>query len=411
MNLFKNILPSAKFTALALIFILALSVAPVYGATGKQTPKVASGTSQGGKPLPVQKPGVETPKPSEDPSPEQPKPETLTIMLTGDLMCKGAQQQAAYDGKGYNFKPSFKYVRKIFNKADFVVGNLETLVSETLPLSKDKNLLQERPYLNAPEEWLRDLKWAGFDGLVLANNHCTDGGKIGITETLAAIDRNGLGRTGLFSTREEPRYMLLEAKGFKIGVLAYAGYFNRKDHFLTKDEQSYMLNLLDENALKADIAKLKEAGAQYIICYTHSGTEYSHYPAPRQEAAAEMMARAGVDYIIGSHPHVLQPADKVHNGKRYIPLIYSMGNFTSPMPLPATKETIILSVTLTKTPSGQVKLASHKYYPCYLLDRYKGESFVLMPQSKYYNEGYKPTAAVANSFRHIRKVVGKLPTT
>ena len=113
----------------------------------------------------------------------------ITVMLTGDLMCQRSQQLKAFDGTSYDFKPTFRYVKKIFDEADIVIGNLETLVSESLPLSKDMNLLQGKPYLNAPNEWLDALEYAGFDGLIMANNHACDGGKTGIIETLEELDR------------------------------------------------------------------------------------------------------------------------------------------------------------------------------------------------------------------------------
>ena len=72
----------------------------------------------------------------------------ITVMLTGDLMCQRSQQLKAFDGTSYDFKPTFRYVKKIFDEADIVIGNLETLVSESLPLSKDMNLLQGKPYIS-----------------------------------------------------------------------------------------------------------------------------------------------------------------------------------------------------------------------------------------------------------------------
>ena len=102
---------------------------------------------------------------------EKKEPRQITVMLTGDLMCQPMQQMKAFDGRSYDFRPTFKYVKKIFDEADIVIGNLETLVSKSLPLSKDMNRLQSKPYLNAPAEWLDALEYAGFDGFIMANNH------------------------------------------------------------------------------------------------------------------------------------------------------------------------------------------------------------------------------------------------
>ena len=342
------------------------------------------------------------------------EPARLRLMLTGDLMCQPMQQLKAFDGKEFYFTPTFKYVKQIFDEGDIVIGNLETLVSKSLPLSKDVNRIQNKPYLNAPVEWLDALKYAGFDGFITANNHACDGGKTGITETLDALDSYGFSHTGTFRSKDEKRYFTMEQNGITIGVISYAAYYNLKDKFLTQEEQSYMLNRPIQAAMNADVEALRKEGAEYIIAYNHSGTEYSQVPAARQERYGLMLAQAGVDYIIGSHPHVLQPYEPIRYNALKIPYIYSMGNFTTSMLSPITKETLILSLTLEKNAEGEVYLAEQKYYPCYMLDEYEKEPFVLIPEDKDYNGNLYENAPEAlaeqlkDSFKHIRKIVGKL---
>lgn len=340
----------------------------------------------------------------------------VTIMFTGDLMCQPSQQTAAFNGKTYNFKPTFKYVKNIFDTADFVVGNLETLISKSLPLTKDMNRLQSKPFLNGPEEYLDALQYAGFDAFIMANNHGCDGGELGITETLDALDERGIPHTGLFRDSSEKRYFILEQNGIKIGILSYATYFNKKEKLLPADKREDMINRTTQAKITADVEALREEGADYIVAYNHCGTEYSQEPASRQESYGVMFARAGVDYIIGSHPHVLQPFDLIRYNDLKVPYIYSMGNFASSMIDPITKETLILSITLKKTETGEVSLAEQEYYPCYMLDEYEGEPFVLMPEDELYNDGFFEKASsdlvkqIKKNFKHIRKIVGKLRT-
>ena len=340
----------------------------------------------------------------------------VTIMFTGDLMCQPSQQTAAFNGKTYNFKPTFKYVKNIFDNADFVVGNLETLISKSLPLTKDMNRLQSKPFLNGPEAYLDALQYAGFDAFIMANNHGCDGGELGITETLDALDSRGIPHTGIFRDRSEKRYFILEQNDIKIGILSYATYFNKKEKFLPADKREDMINRTTQAKINADVKALREEGADYIVAYNHCGTEYSQEPASRQESYGVMFASAGVDYIIGSHPHVLQPFDLIRYNNLKVPYIYSMGNFASSMIDPITKETIILSITLKKTETGEVSLAEQEYYPCYMLDEYEGEPFVLMPEDERYNDGFFEKAPsdlvkqIKKNFKHIRKIVGKLRT-
>lgn len=339
----------------------------------------------------------------------------ITIMFTGDLMCQPTQQIAAYNGKTYNFKPTFKYVKKIFDTSDFVVGNLETLVSKSLPLARNMKFLQRKPYLNGPDTYLDALKYAGFDAFVMANNHVCDGGEIGINETLDALDEKEIRHTGLFRNSKEKRYLILEKNGIKVGILSYATYFNEKEKFIPAAKRGVMLNPTVRSKIKADVKALKAEGADYIVAYNHCGTEFSQKATTRQKNYGIMLAKAGVDYIIGSHPHVLQPYTLIkEKGLNPTPYIYSVGNFASAMVDPITKETIILSLTLKKTKTGDVILAEQKYYPCYVLDEYEGAPFVIMPEDKRYNGGFydkAPSALVKEvkkNFKHIHKIIGEL---
>ena len=339
---------------------------------------------------------------SEQPAEEEDAAIRTTIMLTGDLMCQPRQQLAGYNGKTFDFTSTFKYVTPIFEEADVVIGNLETLVSKSLPLSKDMNRLQGKPYLNSPSQWLDALQDAGFDAFILANNHDCDGGKTGITETLAELDSRGIPNTGLYDSKDDKHYFIIESNGIKIGVLSYAGYFNKKNQLLGDD--TWMLSM---NAQASeDVKALKAAGAEYIIAYSHAGTEYSQVPNERQERFGKILAQAGVDYIIGSHPHVLQPYDEIKCDGKTIPYMYSMGNFTSAMLKDITKETIILSITLEKDERG-VTLADQEYYPCYMLDEYKGKKFVLMPESVA-KEDSSLSSELASNYKHIKKIVGNM---
>lgn len=379
-----------KITAFLLTAALVLSASSAYGESGSDDPL-------------------------SEVSPDSSASE-ITLMFTGDLMCQPSQQTAAFNGKTYNFEPTFKYVKNIFDNADFVVGNLETLISKSLPLSKDMQRLQSKPFLNGPEAYLDALEYAGFDAFIMANNHGCDGGELGITETLDALDEREIPHTGLFRDSSEKRYFILEQNGIKVGILSYATYFNKKEKFLSEDKRESMINRTTQAKINADVKALKAEGADFIIAYNHCGTEYSQEPAARQETYGIMFAIAGVNYIIGSHPHVLQPFDLIRFNDLKVPYIYSMGNFASSMIDPITKETIVLSLTLKKSESGEVILADQEYYPCYMLDEYEGNSFVIMPEDERYNDGFYEKAPsdlikqIRKNYKHIRKIVGKLRT-
>jgi hypothetical protein len=59
------------------------------------------------------------------------------------------------------------------------------------------------------------------------------------------------------------------------------------------------------------------------FAFLHWGQEYSGTPGPREQALAARLAAAGVELIIGSHPH---RAGALTGGRRQC-LAYSLGNF------------------------------------------------------------------------------------
>ena len=105
----------------------------------------------------------------------------------------------------------------------------------------------------------------------------------------------------------------------------------------------------------------------------HWGIEYKLKQNSNQEELADFLFSNGVDIILGSHPHVLEPMEK-----RTITLedgttkdgfvIYSLGNFVSGQIYPNTKSTVILNIQITKNKDGKITIDKINYTPVYLYD-------------------------------------------
>lgn len=90
-----------------------------------------------------------------------------------------------------------------------------------------------------------------------------------------------------------------------------------------------MVNLLDKSEMKKDIKKAKEQ-ADFVIVFPHWGTEYVYEPDNNQEDLARFFAEEGVDLVIGTHPHVLQPVTwNVSDSGHPMLIYYSLGNYVS----------------------------------------------------------------------------------
>ena len=94
------------------------------------------------------------------------------------------------------------------------------------------------------------------------------------------------------------------SKGIKIGMVGLGNDTNA----------SKVYGLIDD---------LKKEGAAIIIASCHFGQEGVYEPTSRQKKIAHELIDYGVDIVVGTHPHRLQPIEK-YNG-HYI--FYSLSNF------------------------------------------------------------------------------------
>jgi|GEM_PF-3398727 len=313
------------------------------------------------------------------------------IMCVGDLMGEPKMQEAAFFGDMYNFRSSFKYVKPIFETADLVVGNLETMICTTAPYAREQHKIAGKYHCNAPVEYLDALRYAGFDIFAVSNNHNLDCGADGIEETLLHLSDKGFGSTGLFTSEEEKRYKIIGINGIRIGLLSYSTWFNKNEDRLTNEGQSVVINKYNPKLVERDISAAKADGAEFILIYIHWGTEseYSHSVGKNQRLQAQEIANAGADYIIGSHTHSLQEYDIIKSKDgRNVPVAFSLGNFhTSDMNL-VTRKTAILQFCLIKE-DNKVKITEECYIPCYVAGYFGGGSHPIIPAIKELNGGLK----------------------
>jgi poly-gamma-glutamate capsule biosynthesis protein CapA/YwtB (metallophosphatase superfamily) len=257
----------------------------------------------------------------------QPEPDvTVRIRATGDIMFHPSQLEGAYDYKTntYNFEPSFKAIKNIIREADIAIANFEGTTA-----GNEVYAYQGYPLFNAPDEALDAIKNAGFDILSTANNHSLDTRKAGIIRTIEQIKARGMEPIGTFESKPETRVLIKDVKGIRFAFMAYTEMVNGLESVLTPEDLDAMVNIIDEEKMKEDIIYAKDKNADVIIACLHWGDEYSRIQAQRQEILADMLFRSGVDIILGSHPHVIQPTQTLdYDGKTKF-IAYSMGNFLS----------------------------------------------------------------------------------
>ncbi|MBQ2192154.1 MAG: CapA family protein, partial [Clostridia bacterium] len=313
-----------------------------------------------------------------------PAPVDFTMMFVGDLMCLSSQQRYALsqsDGSvQYEFRPSFQYVRSILEKADCAIGNLETALSSNWPYATELRETPEdgMPNCNGPAQYLLGVKYAGFDALVMANNHCCDAGKQGIIDTIDAVESYGFPHTGVFKSADEKRYIILDIKGVKVALLSYAEFYNGKQGCVSGSE--YMINTYSEEVCRRDVAAAKADGAELIVAYNHWGAEHTHKPTDKVRRHAQEMANAGVDLIIGSHSHSMQPIVWLTaEGGRKVYCCYSLGNFVSSMSPDTAKDTVIVELALHRGSDGSVSVTDETCHTCRVFPNINEKWWVVIP--------------------------------
>ncbi|RJE90117.1 CapA family protein [Paenibacillus sp. 1011MAR3C5] len=269
-----------------------------------------------------------TPPPTPEPTPVEPVFTEAVWVGVGDIMSHYPQLPGAYDSKlgSYDFNPFFAEVKDILGQGDWIMANLET------PIAGADFGYSGYPTFNAPYELAEALKNAGFNLLSTANNHSLDKGERGLLNTLQHLKELDLQAIGTASSQEEADALILaEQNGIRMGLLAYTYGTNG---IPIPQGKPYLVNLIDEEKIKADIARLKDNGADLVTVALHFGNEYQTTPSESQKSLARSLVAAGADIIAGSHPHVIQPYEVIEgyddNGNETRSLIiYSMGNFIS----------------------------------------------------------------------------------
>jgi poly-gamma-glutamate synthesis protein (capsule biosynthesis protein) len=312
----------------------------------------------------------------------------LTISAVGDIMVHGAQLKSAWDDKKncYNFESVFSQVKDLLTVADITIGNLET----TLPGSE--KLYSGYPQFGAPDALIPALKEAGVSLVTTANNHTCDKGEQGLVHTIKVLDTYGLLHVGTYHDKteyESQRILIVERNHIRLAVLGYTYGLNG----MPIPEGTYV-NLINRELMADDIKLARTRNPDFIIVLLHFGTEYERYPNEFQAEIVSFLFSEGVDIVLGSHPHVLQPfesksvMDKYGVTKPRL-VIYSLGNFLSNQRDRYCDGGIIFNATLEKynfTDKGStLNITDVNYIPTWVYVNHMPDKnqFYILPVPKY----------------------------
>lgn len=260
---------------------------------------------------------------------------TIKITALGNILFHEKQLLGAKTKDGYDFSPSFEYIKSAISGSDITIGTLETTLG-----GKD---FTGYPIFNSPDEVLPALKNIGVNVVNYANNHILDKGSFGFFRTLKTTKDNNIDMVGVRNNASEKRYFVKDVKWQKIGIIGYTFETQKKKNMRTingliiPNDVNGLINTFNYGELNefysdlnSNIEEMKKDGANFIMVDIHWGDEYSTSANVNQKNMAKKLSEMGVDIILGNHPHVIEPYEIITNSKgKKTFVVYSQGNFIS----------------------------------------------------------------------------------
>ncbi len=249
--------------------------------------------------------------------------DTITLVALGDNLLHMPVVNSGKQSDGtYEYSHLFKNLQPMISDADIAVIGQETV------FGGEKFGYSGYPLFNSPSDMGKTLVNEGFDVVLHASNHVFDKWAEGVENTLSFWesypDVTVLGINK--SAKAKNQVNIKDIKGAKIAMLNYTYSTNG---LTVPSDKEYLVNMIDEDKIKKD-SEYAEKNADFTIAFMHWGTEYSIKPDASQKALANKMCSWGVDLIVGSHPHVIEPVEWIEsdNGNKML-VYYSLGNFVS----------------------------------------------------------------------------------
>ena len=301
---------------------------------------------------------IQAPVPQETTSPPETKPAAMAfqdpvtvvhIKAAGDLNVTDSVINSGLAISGYDFSYAFQDVAAVLADADLTVLNFEGNVCGG-------------PYgsatTSAPSQLLDALRNCGVDLVQMANSCAVNNGLNGLYTTLQSIRNAGIEPIGAYGSNEEfnrsKGYTITEVKGVRIAFVAFtkglggrglpAGNDNLVNLLYTDYATTY--KEVDRDRIERILKSVEAEDPDITIALVHWGSEYNEDISATQMSIVSLMKKLGVDVILGTHPHTLQPI--VFDEAEGTLVCYSLGDFYGDADRGATNYSIILDIEITK---------------------------------------------------------------
>ncbi|MBE6155408.1 MAG: CapA family protein [Firmicutes bacterium] len=264
-----------------------------------------------------------------------PKVSKISLVATGDALLHNSVYKDGYDSKTqtYDYSHQLALVKDIVSSFDIAYYNQETLFGGKQEKVFTNSTYQipgysSYPYFNSPSEYGDAMVEAGFNMVSLASNHsadCTWNSKECIINSYNYWQSKDVIFDGFNPSAENTNnYIIKEKNGIKYTMLNYTTTLNGLDGYIKNNP--YLVDTYNAEKVKQDIEEVRnQVDVLIVAMHWHTGAEYTFTPTAKNREITEYLSSLGVDIVLGTYSHCLQPFDIVNDTV----VFYSLGNFIS----------------------------------------------------------------------------------
>lgn len=303
----------------------------------------------------------------------------VSLIAVGDNLIHNTLIDSGKKEDGtYNYESLYKNFEKYISTPDIAIINQETMLG-----GSDFDY-SGYPLFNSPWEVGEAAINAGFDIFTCATNHSMDIGSKGIEQELKFFEKHPeVVHVGTNASEEDyNKVAYYEKNSIKFAILNYTYGTNG---ISLPDDKQWIVNMMDKEKIKKDVEEAKQ-NADVIIALPHWGTENSMTVSDYQKEYAQYFCSLGVDIIIGTHPHVLEPVEWItdeKSGNKTL-VYYSIGNFISHQTNPNQLLGGMAEITVERK-DGNIQITTAKLCPivCHYYKEGKKFNFSVYKLSEY----------------------------
>lgn len=266
--------------------------------------------------------------------------DTVKVRVIGDVMLHEAQLKAAALSDGFSFKPFLDRIALDLASADLAVANMEFTLGGK-PYSG-------YPCFSAPDEFASYVLSCGVDVFLTANNHIMDRGRRGLERTMKVYSAMPVTVTG-----KNPTFA--RAGGIRFALINCTYGTNNPQNDVPDSLRVPLMR--DREDIRKAVDSARADGADFVLAFPHWGEEYVLEHNAYQREFAEFLCAAGVDAIVGAHPHCVQDFEYIGD----VPVFYSMGNAVSNMSAPNTQLELMVTLRFVRGTDFTIRMIEPEY--------------------------------------------------